>query len=48
MEKSLVQLLGESPGGYPASFVEWLVTGRHPDPQPRFDVVHVEGDFPVL
>ncbi|MDP7706919.1 MULTISPECIES: hypothetical protein [Mycobacterium] len=48
MEKSLVQLLGELPGGYPPSFVEWVVTGRRPEPPVRFDFVPVDPDFPVF
>jgi len=48
MEKSLVELLGELPGGYPPSFVEWLVTGHRPEPLLRFDFVHVDADFPLL
>ena len=45
MEKWLLELFETHPGGYPASYVERLVTGCRPERQLRVDVVHPSPDF---
>lgn len=45
METRLMRLLAEQKGPFSAGFIEWLVTGKYPEPQVRFDIVRVRGDL---